>query len=83
MITMTALRNKLNYSHTRAACCLAYVTQSVAAMFMPLLFVRFGSEFGLSMDRLTALVTVTFLPRFLWMPLRRSSFRKRGTGRLP
>lgn len=57
---MTALRNKLNYSHTRAACCLAYVTQSVAAMFMPLLFVRFGSEFGLSMDRLTALVTVTF-----------------------
>ena len=60
MITMTALRNKLNYSHTRAACCLAYVTQSVAAMFMPLLFVRFGSEFGLSMDRLTALVTVTF-----------------------
>ena len=60
LITMTALRNKLNYSHTRAACCLAYVTQSVAAMFMPLLFVRFGSEFGLSMDRLTALVTVTF-----------------------
>lgn len=60
LITMPALRNKLNYSHTRAACCLAYVTQSVAAMFMPLLFVRFGSEFGLSMDRLTALVTVTF-----------------------
>lgn len=57
---MKDLRTKLGYSHTRAACCLAYVTQSVAAMFMPLLFVRFGSEFGLSLDRLTALVTVTF-----------------------
>ncbi len=57
---MAVLKNKLTYSHTLAACCLAYVSQSVAAMFLPLLFVRLGSEFGLSIEKLTALVTVTF-----------------------
>lgn len=51
---------KANYSHTLAACCLAYLSQSVASTFLPLLFVRFGSEFGLSIGRLTVLVTVTF-----------------------
>lgn len=57
---MRSLKSRLGYSHTLAACCLAYVTQSVAAMFLPLLFVRFGSEFGLSIESLTALITVTF-----------------------
>lgn len=57
---MISLRKRLGYGHTLAACCLAYVTQSVASTFLPLLFVRFGTEFGLSISRLTALVTVTF-----------------------
>lgn len=51
---------KPNYTHTLAACCLAYVTQSVAAMFLPLLFVQFGTEFGLSIEKLTVLITLTF-----------------------
>lgn len=51
---------KPNYTHTLAACCLAYVTQSVAAMFLPLLFVQFGTEFGLSIEKLTVLITITF-----------------------
>ena len=57
---MGAVKNKLTYSHTLAACCLAYITQSVASTFLPLLFVRFGTEFGLDIGRLTVLVTVTF-----------------------
>lgn len=56
---------KLNYTHTLAACCLAYVTQSVAAMFLPLLFVRFGTEFGLSIEKLTVLITLTFLTQII------------------
>ena len=51
---------KGNYNHTLAACCLAYLSQSVASTFLPLLFVRFGSEFGLSIESLTVLITVTF-----------------------
>ena len=57
---MRSSKNRLGYSHTLAACCLAYLLQSVASTFPPLLFVRFGSEFGLSLGRLTVLVTVTF-----------------------
>lgn len=67
---MGAVKNKLTYSHTLAACCLAYITQSVASTFLPLLFVRFGTEFGLDIGRLTVLVTVTFLHKYLWTLLR-------------
>ena len=58
---MRSLRSRFGYGHTLAACCIAYLSQSVAATFLPLLFVQFGREFDMSVGLLTALITVTFL----------------------
>lgn len=57
---MPSLKKKLSFTHTLAACCIAYLSQSVAATFLPLLFVQLTNEFGLTMEKLTVLVTVTF-----------------------
>lgn len=51
---------KLSYFHTLAACSLAYVSQAIAATFLPLLFVQFQSEFGLTLEMLSLLITATF-----------------------
>ena len=51
---------KLSFKHTQIACYLGYVSQAIAATFLPLLFVRLGSEFGFSISKLTVLITITF-----------------------
>lgn len=56
---------KLTYKHTQLACYLGYISQAIAATFLPLLFVRLGSEFGFSLSRLTILITITFFSEIL------------------
>lgn len=51
---------KLTYKHTQLACYLAYVSQAITTTFLPLLFVRLGTEFGFSLAKLTVLITITF-----------------------
>ena len=48
------------YSHTRKACYLGYVTQAVVNNFVPLLFLTFQSQYGLPLERITVLVTMNF-----------------------
>lgn len=55
----------LSYKHTQAACSLAYISQAIAATFLPLLFVHFQSEFGFSLKSLTILITITFFTEIL------------------
>lgn len=52
--------SRLNYSSTVRACYLGYVTQAIVNNFSPLLFVRWGSEFGISLAKITSLITVNF-----------------------
>ncbi len=51
---------KLTFKHTQLACYLAYVSQAITTTFLPLLFVRLGTEFGFSLTKLTVLITITF-----------------------
>ncbi|MDE5670165.1 MAG: MFS transporter [Eubacterium sp.] len=51
---------KLTFKHTQFACYLAYISQAITTTFLPLLFVRLGTEFGFSLAKLTVLITITF-----------------------
>ena len=52
---------KLTFKHTQLACYLAYISQAITTTFLPLLFVRLGTEFGFSLTKLTVLITITFI----------------------
>lgn len=52
---------KNNYNHTVFACYFGYVIQAIVNNFAPLLFLTFRSEFGISLEKVTSLVTVNFL----------------------
>lgn len=55
---MKQIRN--SYRHTIYASYIGYITQAIINGFVPLLFLTFQSEFGLSLDRIGLLVTVNF-----------------------
>ena len=49
-----------NYNHTIYACYIGYITQAIVNNFLPLLFLTFRKQFGLSLDRITLLTTINF-----------------------
>ena len=49
-----------NYKVTIGACYVGYVCQAIVNNFAPLLFVTFGTEFGISLAQITVLITVNF-----------------------
>ncbi len=54
-----SIRN--NYKHTLFACFIGYSTQALTVIFAPLLFVIFNKTYGISLSKITLLVTVSFL----------------------
>ena len=53
-------RSKGNYTHTKYACYIAYVTQAVVNNFVPLLFLTFQKSFSISLNQIAMLVTINF-----------------------
>ncbi|MDL2232586.1 MFS transporter [Ruminococcaceae bacterium OttesenSCG-928-L11] len=51
---------KPNYSRTINACFVGYVVQAIVNNFAPLLFLTFQSSYGISLAKITMLVTVNF-----------------------
>ena len=51
---------KLSFKATKYACYSGYITQAVVVNFMPLLFVYFATDFGLSLSQIASLITVNF-----------------------
>ena len=49
-----------NYQHTIYACYIGYIVQAIVNNFAPLLFLTFQSSFGLSLDKVSLLVTLNF-----------------------
>lgn len=49
-----------NYNHTLRASYVGYISQAIVNNFVPLLFLTFRSQFGISLDRITLLVTLNF-----------------------
>lgn len=51
---------KQNYNHTLYASFIGYIVQAIVNNFIPLLFLTFQSSYGISLDKITLLVTFNF-----------------------
>ncbi len=56
---------RLTFQHTIYASYLGYITQAIVNNLAPLLFVTFMDSFGISMQKITLLVTVNFCTQLL------------------
>ncbi len=56
---------KLDYGHTINASYIAYITQAAVNNFVPLLFLTFISDFGLTLDKITFITTLNFAVQLL------------------
>ena len=54
-----------NYNLTILACFASYVVQAIVNNFVPLLFIRFNSEYSIPISQITLLVTINFSLQFL------------------
>lgn len=52
---------KLSFKHTIAASYLGYITQAILNSLAPLFFLIFNNSFGISLKKITLIVTVNFL----------------------
>ncbi|MDO4330555.1 MAG: MFS transporter [Lachnospiraceae bacterium] len=51
---------KLSYKHTVYACFIGYIVQAIINNFVPLLFLTFQLEFGISLDKIAMLTGMNF-----------------------
>lgn len=49
-----------NYNHTIYACYVGYITQAIVNNFAPLLFLTFNSELGISLDKISIIISINF-----------------------
>ncbi len=54
------MKIKGNYKFTLGACYIGYITQAIIVNFSPLLFVTFNKDFGISLDKIAAIVSTSF-----------------------
>lgn len=59
------IMSKFTYKHTTYACYLAYITGAVINNFVPLLFIVFQTQYGLSLDNLAVLIVLNFSVQFV------------------
>ena len=51
---------KFGYKHTLTASCLGYVVQAIINNFSPLLYAFFAAELGISLSKISLLITINF-----------------------
>ena len=54
-----------NYKKTQVACYLGFVTQAICANFVPLLFITFHNDYGISFGMLALVSTVFFVTQLV------------------
>ena len=54
-----------NYRRTLIACYLGFITQAITANFAPLLFLKFHTDYGISLGRIALIPTAFFLTQLL------------------
>lgn len=54
-----------NYNHTLRASYIGYISQAIVNNFAPLLFLTFQKTYGISLDKITLLVTMNFAVQLL------------------
>lgn len=58
------MRIRNNFAHTKFACYIAGIVQSMVCGFVPLLVVIFNQDYGISLSLITLLLTVNFVAQF-------------------
>lgn len=56
---------RTSYEHTINASYVGYITQAIVNNFVPLLFLTFASDYGLSLDKITLITTINFAVQLL------------------
>ena len=56
---------KLTAKHTIYGCYLGYITQAIVNNLPPLLFLTFHNQFGISLEKISLLITVNFCIQIL------------------
>ena len=56
---------KKNYKKTLIACYLGFITQAITANFTPLLFLKFHTDYGVSLGKIALIPTAFFLTQLL------------------
>ena len=54
-----------NYKKTLLACYLGFITQAITANFVPLLFLKFHSDYGIPLGKIALIPTAFFLTQLL------------------
>lgn len=54
------MRRLKHYTHTIAACHIGYVSQAIVNNFIPLLFLTFQTEYGITFGRLSLIILINF-----------------------
>ncbi len=54
------MKNKLTYKHTISMCYIGYVSQAIVINFAPLLFLTFNKGYGISLEKISLLITINF-----------------------
>ncbi len=63
--TLTNLDLRAGYKKTILCSYVGYITQAIVNIFVPLLFVTFTDEFGVSLSEITLLTTLNFLTQLI------------------
>lgn len=59
------MTRETNYKSTYAACFIGYITQAAVVNMPPLLFIIFSRQFGISLDKISLLITLNFATQML------------------
>ena len=51
---------KKNYQHTMIACYFGFITQAIVNSYVPLLFLTFQREYGVTLERLASIASINF-----------------------
>ena len=65
-----------NYQKTKRACYMGFITQAIAANFAPLLFLKFHTDYHISLGNIALISTCFFYPaadRFVLCPVCRQN----------
>lgn len=54
-----------DYNKTRTACYLGFITQAIAANFVPLLFLKFHKDYNISLGKIALISTIFFLTQLI------------------
>ena len=54
------MQRKVGFERTMIACYIGYITQAIANVFAPLLFLTFSRQYGIALSKIALISTINF-----------------------